>query len=205
MDRKVNRYFVTIPIFNIKEAKYLGSETNWEIMEVLRDAGIKGLSAEEISKEIEIPTQSVYSILSKLEAAGLIEGSTRRAHLGRPTKEEAKQRSSGKPTKFYTENIPWGYSGIDEEFKESLNPLLTDMEQNVNELRQKWLPILDRIVSIYETGKLKKFFPQDEIHEECGYSHEAQEFLCAISLSLLWKILEGEEYDKLARRHKFMN
>jgi hypothetical protein len=204
MDRKVNRYFITIPIFNIKEAKYLGSETNWEIMEVLRDAGVKGLSAEEISKKIEIPTQSVYGTLSKLEAADLIEGSIRRTHLGRPTKEETKKRSSGKPTKVFTENIPWGYSGIDEEFEESLNPLLTNMDQNIDEIRQKWLPILDRIVSTYETGKLKKFFPQDEIHEQCGCNHEATEFLHAISLSLLWKILEGKEYDELAKRHKFM-
>jgi hypothetical protein len=202
MDRKVNRYFVTIPIFNIKEAKLLGSETNWEVLEVLRDAGINGLSAEEISKEMKIPIQSIYGVLSKLEAADLIEGSVRRAAWGRPTK-EAKQRSGGKPTKVYTENIPWGYSQINDEFMESLDPLLNDMEQNLNDLRMKWLSILEKVVCTYETGDLK-FFPQDAIHQECGSSHEAAEFLRAISLALLGEILEGKGYDELARRHKFM-
>ncbi len=78
------------------------------------------------------------------------------------------------------------------------------MEKNVNELREKWLSILEKIVSTYQTDDLKKFFPQDTIHEKCGCSHEGSEFLHAISLGLLEKILNGKDFDELARRHKFM-
>ena len=77
------------------------------------------------------------------------------------------------------------------------------MEKDVDELRKKWLSILEKIVSAYQSDDLKKFFPQDAIHDECGHSHEGYEFLDAISLALLWKILDGKDFDELARRHKF--
>jgi predicted ArsR family transcriptional regulator len=111
MTRKVNRYLISIPIVDIHEAKILGSDTNWNIINVLRDAGAEGLSAEQISKEIRVPIHSVYGDLKQLQAAGLIEGTIRRPSWGRPPK-ETKQRSGGKPTKIYTENIPWGYSQL---------------------------------------------------------------------------------------------
>lgn len=52
MDKKVNKYF-TIPVFDWQMAKVLASETNWKILEALRNVGIEGLSAEEISRRFE--------------------------------------------------------------------------------------------------------------------------------------------------------
>jgi hypothetical protein len=63
---------------------------------------------------------------------------------------------------------------------------------------------LENIVSAYQTDDLKKFFPQDAIHEACKRSHEGMEFLYAISLELISKILNGKDFEELARRHKFM-
>jgi predicted ArsR family transcriptional regulator len=202
MSRKVNKYFVAIPVSNWQIAKLLGSETNWKILEVLRDVGIGGLSAEEISKKIRVPKSSVYSILSKLAAANWVESTMKRQHWGRPSK-EAKQRFGGKPTRVFIENVPWGCNEFEEEFIKSLDPILEDMEKNVDELREKWLSILEKIVSAYQTEDVEKFFPQDAVHEECGYSHEGTEFLTAISFNLLWKMLEGKDFEELARRHKF--
>lgn len=85
---------------------------------------------------------------------------------------EAKQLSGGKPTRVFIEYVPWGESAFDEEFIESPDPVLEDIEKNVDELREKWLSTLEKIVSAYQTDDLKKFFPQDTIHEECAYSHE---------------------------------
>jgi len=204
MERKVNKYFVTIPVFDWQMAKLLGSETNWKVLEILRDVGMEGLSAEEISKKIRVPKSSVYNILSKLAAAGLAESTMRRPHWGHPSK-EAKKRFGGKPTRVFIANVPWGESAFDEEFIESLDPVLEDIEKNVDELREKWLTVLEKIVSEYKTDNLKKFFPQDAIHEGCGRSHEGLEFLYAISLELISKIFKGKDFDELARRHKFMN
>lgn len=70
-------------------------------------------------------------------------------------------------------------------------------------LREKWLSILEKIISEYQTDDRKKFFPQDAIHEVCKESHEAREFLHAISLELLWEILDSESFKELEKRHKF--
>jgi DNA-binding transcriptional ArsR family regulator len=203
MSRKVNKYFVTVPVSDWQDAKLLGSETNWKILEALRDVGINGLSAQEISEKIRVPIASIYNNLSKLTAAKLIESTARRQHWGRPSK-EAKQHSGKKPTGVYIESVPWGESEFDEEFIKSLDPILEDMEKNVSELGEKWLSILDKIASTYQTNDLKRFFPQDAIHETCGRSHEGLEFLYAISIALLWKILEGKHFEELATKHKFM-
>jgi DNA-binding transcriptional ArsR family regulator len=203
MDRKVNRYFVTVPVFDWQTAKLLASETNWKILEVLRDVGVEGLSAEEISKKIKVPISSVYSILSKLEATALVQSTMKRPDWGRPSK-KIRQRFGGKPTRTFIEIIPWGENALDIEFSESLDPVLKDMKNNVDELREKWLSILERIILTYQTDNLKKFFPQEPIQDECGHSREGLEFLRAISSELVWEILNGKDFDELARRHKFM-
>jgi DNA-binding transcriptional ArsR family regulator len=202
MSRKVNKYFITIPVSDWQIAKLLGSETNWKILEALRDVGVGGLSAEEISEKIRVPVSSVYSILSKLAAAGWVESSMRRLRWGRPSK-EAKKRFGGKPTRVFMENVDWGNSEFDEEFTESLDHVLEDMEKDVDELRDGWLSALEKIVSAYQVGDLKQFFPGDAIHEKCGWSHEALEFLYATSFALLLEILNGKDFEELGRKHQF--
>jgi len=199
----VNKYFVTIPVSSWQIAKLLGSETNWKILETLRDVGVEGLSAGEISEKMGVPISSIYSILSKLEAAMWVESSMRRLHWGRPSK-EAKKRFGGKPTRVFIEHVQWGNSEFDGDFIQSLEGVLEKLKRDVDELREKWLSILEKIVLAYETDDLKRFFPQDPLHEECGWSHEGSEFLDATSVALLLKILDGESFYKLARKHKFM-
>ena len=96
-----------------------------------------------------------------------------------------------------------GQSEFDEDFIQSLDVVLGELKKDVDELREKWLSILDKITSAYQTDNLKKFLPQDAFHEECGWSHEGLEFLNANSLALLLKILDGENFDKLGRKYKF--
>lgn len=202
MGRKVNRYFVTIPINSWQDAKLFSSETNWRLLETLRDAGIEGLTVEELAKKTRTPKSTVYSILSKLQAGDWIESETRRFGWGRP-KKEVKRRFGGKPARVYIENINWGSAEFDDAFYNTLEPLLDHYKDH---LKKHWLAILDEIVSKYETDEeLKEFFPKDSIHEdeECGWSHEALEFLAAISLALLEKILGDADIDQLARKYKF--
>ncbi|MGB8780768.1 MAG: helix-turn-helix domain-containing protein [Candidatus Bathyarchaeia archaeon] len=203
MDRKVNKYFVTIPIFDSQTAKLLAPETNWKILEALRDVGMEGLSAEEISEKIKVPISSVYNILRTLEATGWVQSTMKRPPWGRPSK-KIKQRFGGKPTRVFIETVPWGLNELDYDFIDSLIPVLKDMKNNVDELREKWLSILEKIVLTYQANNLKKFFPQEPIDSECGHSREGLEFLRAISTELVWEILNGKDFDALARKHKFM-
>ena len=202
MDRKVNKYFITIPVFDWQMAKLLGSETNWKILEALRNVGSEGLSTEEISEKIRVPISSVYSILSKLEASALVQSTMKRPRWGRPS-EKTKQRFGGKPTRIFIETVPWGLDALDEEFSESLDPVLKDVKNNMDELKAKWLSILEKIVLTYKTDN-PKFYPQEPIQDECGHSREGLEFLRAISLELVLEILNGKDFGELARKHKFM-
>jgi hypothetical protein len=72
------------------------------------------------------------------------------------------------------------------------------------QLRRPALSILEKIVLTYQTDNLKKFYPQDPIYDERGYSCEGLEFLSAISSELVWEISNSKDFKELARRHKFM-
>lgn len=201
MERKVNRYFITIPVSGWQIAQILGSETNWDILETLRDAGIEGLTAEQISEKTQTPKSTVYNVLSKLQAADWVDSGKKRKGWGRPKKEN-QQRVGGKPSKFYIQTVDWGNTQFDEDFIDSLDPLL---EQYKDKLKRPWLEVLGEIVTKYKTDdELKDFFPKDPIHEKCGTSHEAIEFLLATSLALLGKILEDDDFDEFARKCNFV-
>jgi DNA-binding Lrp family transcriptional regulator len=202
MSRKVNKYFLARPVSSWQEAKLLCSETNWKVLETLRDVGVDGLSAEEISKRIGVPKSSIYNILNKLEAANWVDSSTRRLHWGRPLK-EAKRRFGGKPTKVFIAKM-WDIGECEEDFANSIDGVLSTMGKETDELKEKWVSILEKITLAYQTNDLKKFFPQDRIHEDCGFSHEGVEFLYAISSELLRKILEDEKFNEFGRKYKFV-
>lgn len=204
MSRKVNKYLLTWPVDSWETAQLIGSETNWKILEILREVGSQGLSAEEISKKANVPISTVYNILSKLQAANWVQSGLRRPQWGRPSK-EAKKRQGGKPTKIYVGNIFGGEYAFDEDFEESLEDAFGKLKKDMEELKKGWLSILEKIVAMYENDEqLKKFFPQDPIHEDCGSSHEAEEFLYASSLAILYKILSDKDYNEFKKNHKFI-
>jgi len=201
MERKVNRYFITIPVSSWQIAQILGSETNWDILETLRDAGIEGLTAEQISEKTQTPKSTVYNVLSKLQAADWVDSGKRRKGWGRPKRKD-QQRVGGKPSKFYIQTVEWGNTQLDEDFIDSLDPLL---EKYKDKLKKPWLKVLGEIVTKYKTDdELKDFFPKDPIHEKCGASHEAIEFLLATSLALLGRIFEDDDFDEFARKCNFV-
>lgn len=200
----MNKYLLTWPVESWENAQLLGSETNWKILEILREVGTQGLSAEEISKKVSVPISTVYNVLSKLQAAHWVQSGLRRPQWGRPSK-EANKRRTGKPTKIYIGNYFVGDYQFDQDFEESLEDVFGRLKEDMEKLKKGWLSVLEKIVSIYENDeRLKKFFPHDPIHEECGKSHEGDEFLVASSFALLYEMLSSKEYDELERNHKFM-
>ena len=191
---------MSIPVSNWEEAKLLGSDTNWKILDILGYAGIEGLTVEEIAQKTKIPKSTVYNVLSKLQAGKLVGSRTRRKRWGRPTKED-KQRFGGKPTRVYFEKVEWGEIKFDEDFYNSLEPLL---ENYKDKLKEVWLPILDSIMMKYKTDEeLEEFFPKDMICENCEWSHEATDFIWAVNIRMIGKILEDDDFEKLARKYKF--
>ena len=206
VEREVNQYLVSIAVNSWQLAKLLGSETNWKILEALRVEGIEGLTVKELSENTKIPKSTIYNGLEKLQAAELVKSSMRRYSWGRPTK-EVKQRF-GKPTRVYVSNVVYGRVETEEDFHDNLELILevleTDTDFHLDTMKKEWLDVLDKIVSIFKTDEHNEFYPREPIHEECGWSHEAQEFLIAISLALLFRnIVEDDDFYELARKHNF--
>jgi len=200
MEKKRNSYLLTIPVSSWEEAQLLGSETNWTILETLRDAGIEGLTVEEIAKKTKTPKSTVYNVLSKLQAANLVGSRKERKKWGRqPT--EVNQRFHGKSRRVYFEEVEWGFFEFEEDFFFTLEPIL---EKHKDKIKKVWFDVLEEIVQKYKTDEeLNRFFPTDRICENCEYSHEGIEFLTAISLAMITKFIteRDEDFERFAKKY----
>jgi predicted ArsR family transcriptional regulator len=102
----VNCYFETIPIVDKRQAKVLGSGSGWEVLELLRESGIEGSTADEISDRLDLPKSTVYNILSDLSAARYVDSRRYKKGVGRPNKENIEEeKRTGKQKRIYVESI----------------------------------------------------------------------------------------------------
>lgn len=189
-------------------------EVSLDIIDAVRDAGARGISAKGIREEYMLapgrhkyPMSTIYQALSGLEQSEWIKSTTRPIlRWGRPPKGETERIGrdrvrGGKPLKIYTLGrhlTPIDL--LDEEFTEDIAQLL---KKHVEELKEVWTDTLQRIINEIGTGDLRRLLPQDEI-QECGFSHEGYEFLTAISLGILKFIEDEDEWKALARKNKII-
>ncbi len=54
-----------------RQAKVLGSGSGWEVLELLKESGVEGSTADEISERLDLPKSTVYNILSDLSCCSL--------------------------------------------------------------------------------------------------------------------------------------
>jgi len=190
-------YLMTFPVSEKEEARTLGSSSAWDIIDELREAGLDGLTAHEISKKLDLAYATVYSVLSKLQAAKWVESRRSKKQIGRPDKTRRREIArTGRMKQIYIEKIPWGYVEVEDEFQETLNDILPDVLKN-HQLVDTFADALDNIL-----GKLRNsehgtdFFPSQNLCPKCHKSHEAEEFLYAICFYLT-PILLDKFSDKL--------
>lgn len=208
LQRKCNRYLTSIPIEERPEASLLASEVCWDIIDVLRDSGFRGMSAEEIRDRLKIkryPKSTIYAALSQLERSKWITGSRPIFPWGRPPREiEARsgrdKAKGGRPRKLYRIHILWEFD-MDDDFAESLDPLV---EKHTRQLKENWFRAIRSIVEEYETKEnLQKFYPRDIVCPDCGISHEAIEFLRAISYGIVHFMEVEKEWGEFTKKHGF--
>lgn len=209
----VNRYLVSLPVRNWKEASLLSSKNNWEILEALRKAGVEGLTPKEISDKTGIPKSEVYKrlkVLTRTEhsrKANLVEEAHQKQKWGAPTKTNQNflrrtQNLRGRPSEIVFENIPWGLIKFDENFYYAIQPLL---ESYKDTLKGHWIEAMKSLIDRFNSNPdLNKFFPSEKIIcEKCDWSHEAGDFLWALNLALVIRISEDEDFRKLAEKFGF--
>jgi DNA-binding transcriptional regulator GbsR (MarR family) len=155
-------------------------------MDLLRQAGAKGITAEEITQQEQIPASVVYTTLKELYRLEYV-------FLYPRQKKEKGERKK----RFVCERGTWGKYGIDEEF-DAVIKVNGIIEKIANDLRQ---PIMETFNDIYEKFSSKKelnqFLPTKDtnICPNCQRSHESMEFFYAILLrSIDLMITESKEF-----------
>lgn len=187
-------YFETIGISSEREANVLSSSTGWDILSVLRHAGIDGHTAEELEGILDIPRSTVYNVLKELMAAGFVESRRYRKHIGRPSNNDEEELRTGKQKKIYIENINWGNFTFHHEFDRYLVESI-DKIIDQSELSKYFLETIDKILEkMKKTTKGKQFLPSEGICPGCHYNHEAKEFLTALIMTIADRIRKDENF-----------
>jgi DNA-binding transcriptional ArsR family regulator len=201
----VNTYFETIAIREEREAKILGSGSGWEILGLLRDNGMYGCTAEELSEELDLPLSTVYDTLNKLRAVGFIETRRFQKRIGAPDKDAIEEeRRTGKQKKIYIECIHWGSSSFNIDFDRFLVEDIDKIIYN-SDIDEQCSIIIDKIISrMKTTPDGKKFLPSTVDCPRCHFSHEAREYARALIFAIEDRIRKSEKIWKVFEKHGYI-
>ncbi len=184
--KKLKTYLTHFPVKSYIEADILSKETTWRIMDHIRQAGAKGITAEEITREEQIPVSIVYTTLKELYRLEYV-------FLYPRQKKEKGERKK----RFVCERGTWGKYGIDKEFDTVIK--INGITETI--MKDMRLPIMKTFEEIYEKFSSKKelqqFLPTKDtnICPNCQRSHESMEFFYAILLrSIDLMITESKEF-----------
>ena len=184
--KKLKTYLTHFPVKSYIEADILSKETTWRIMDHIRQAGAKGITAEEITREEQIPVSIVYTTLKELYRLEYV-------FLYPRLKKEKGERKK----RFVCERGTWGKYGIDKEFDTVIK--INGITETI--MKDMRLPIMKTFEEIYEKFSSKKelqqFLPTKDtnICPNCQRSHESMEFFYAILLrSIDLMITESKEF-----------
>lgn len=184
-------YLLNYNVTEWKEARALSSESNWRILEYLREVGPKGATAREVSKELSMPIQTVFAQLAELEREEFLY----RERVGKG--ERAK--------KYFIRNII-GFAAFDEDF-------VDDLEEKASSRLKDMIPVLlNYIEEMYEMfekdQELKEWVPvksSDSHCPNCEQSHEAENFFRAILYYACDFLTSRKEYADLLLRNGYMS
>jgi len=197
-------YLTSFPVSDKEVAHTLGSASAWEVLEKLREAGLNGLTAEEISKKLDLPKSTVYGILSKLQAAGWVESRRARKKLGRPdARTEEEIRRTGRTKRIYVEKINWGGIEPEPEFGEILSDAIREVLGS-HQVVDSFADAIDKILTILAKDQDgKEFLPSAELCPKCETSHEAREFMWAVCIDLISQLLydESNKLEPVLKKH----
>ena len=186
--KAVKTYLTHFPVKSYLEADILSKEETWRIMDCIRQAGARGITAEDIMEKESVPATAVYSTLKELYRLKFV------FLYPRDKKSKGERRK-----RYVCERSTWGKYGIDQEFDMVLK-VSGVLESTTEEMRQ---PITKALREVYEKfsekKELQKYLPAKQVNicPNCHRSHEAMEFFYAILLrSIDVMITESDEFLK---------
>ena len=200
-----NSYMDSIAITDENEARVLGSPSAWEILQKLRHAGMRGMTAEEISNDLQIPISTVYNTLTNLRAANLIETRRMPKRVGKPSKElQDEEKRTGKKKRIYVEKIEWGSAYLDENFQEYLDRNISKMLDDTL-FTSEFANTIDKIIQkIKNGGHGAKILPSEEICPNCKESHEAEEFIWALLHFIMVQTYYSKDLQEVCKKYRYV-
>jgi DNA-binding transcriptional ArsR family regulator len=200
----VNTYFESIPVREEREAKILGSDSGWSILNLLRESGSEGCTAEEISSNLDLPISTVYNVLNSLRAVGFIHTKRIPKQIGRPSKDSMEQEMrTGKQKRIYIEKVPWGNFTFTHDFDRLLVEEI-DKLIDKSEISEACASVIDQIISkMKNNSSCKGFLPSTEDCPHCHYSHEAREYAFALVQAVSDRIMKSELLQVVLEKHGY--
>lgn len=177
-----NKYFTTrFAVSTIAEAELLAQRNIWNIIEEIRRSGTKGVTQDQLSRNLKIPYRVQLSIVKDLVKMNLI--------APKPSNSKIRRGTSQDPNSLpfiwnsLDQPMPW----VENNFFTALRPLIEEDEASLESL----LSFMERIVEkVRVTERTRKYFPSERIAEPDDVSREAAEFLDAIFASIYWSIMD---------------
>ena len=186
--RSVKTYLTHFPVKSYLEADILSKETTWRIMDSIRQAGSRGVTAEDIIEKDQVPASAVYSTLKELYRLKYV-------FLYPRDKKNRKERRK----RYVCERGTWGKYGIDQEFDVVLK-MSGVLDRTTRETQQSIMKVFREVYEDFNSRKeLQRYLPTKEsnICPNCHRSHEAMEFFYAILLrSIDLMITESEDFKR---------
>ena len=210
--KRTKKYLVGVPIFKANEAKALGNDLAWDVLDILSEQGSDGYTVKEMrevfeKRGLDVGLSTLHLVMNNLLTHEFVNKSTisSEKRWGRPSLAERKSRESRKRGKVFYEGHDLGLS-IEPEFEATLDQLLEKkFVQEYAIIKRSMVNLVGDIIEEYKTNKeLAKYYPESNFCGECGSIHRAREFLLAICYDIVYNLQDSEEWKNLLRKQNFI-
>ena len=193
----VNKYIHSHPIFSPHDAKIFSKENTWQILDILQEAGPKGLTENEIREKLEhdlnisISRGTTYSLLDRLYEFGWVY--------------RYYDNSKDVEARRYYFDIIRDVIDIDEDFDEII------VKTQGNYIEKNLFPIFESLLKrslddIMSNNDNKTWLPQNGEKAYCKRhrkSHEAEEFFSSILEIAISEYLDSKQFSVFLEKNLF--
>lgn len=180
----------------MREAKVLSKPSSWEILDVVRNAGVQGTSASDITKILNLPQSDVYASLKELLEIQSI------AQLPK----DMKPRDERKRLYVFEKTTMRKYD-VDKKLA-----LVTRELYEGNELEGLRVPFFAMLAMVHDelqSRGLKDTLPskgEEWFCQQCEANHQALEFFQAIALAIVRTLMDdSDHFNRLLSRLGYLS
>jgi hypothetical protein len=194
----LTRYFESRFVIDDRTtAEFLQNRNNWEIANALIDAGIEGMTSQELAKKLNIGYKVVADTMKHLAQMGWITSERPKPRVGRPAK-GIQRRDFRKPPYLHVWKYFDSFEPIPrEDFEDYCTRIL---DKHAGDFRQ-FISLIDGIVD--EMKSSAEFYPKESVIHECGWNHEGYEFIKGFLYAFLNWLESNAEFQTLLKKSKF--